>query len=159
MEQAWDSKIAPQGWIFKRGQLVLRSDYPRLYNWALKNNLIVSDSDWNDKKLYALFSDGDGETTFRIPDKRGLYDVGFEDGYHSMLGQYQQDQFQGHKHVTSAFWWDSSGVAEEGRGSPDYGHHRDLTSKSIVTDGTNGTPRTGARTQPRSLPRNFIIKY
>lgn len=33
-----------------------------------------------------------------------------------------------HAHIVTAFWWDGSGVAEEGRGSPDYGHHRELTT-------------------------------
>lgn len=159
MEQAWDSEIAPIGFLFKHGQLVPRAEYPRLYNWALTNNLIIPDDEWITAKHYSLFSYGDNETTYRIPDKRGLYDVGYEAGYHSGLGLYQQDQFQGHKHTATFLWWDYPGVVEEGRGSPDYGNHRQRPTDTLITDGLNGVPRTGLRTQPRSIPRNYIIKY
>ena len=71
------------------GQLLSRSSYNQLYNWAVNNDLIISDTDWNadyinNRSNKGLFSYGDGSTTFRLPDFRARFvrsldnDAGFD---------------------------------------------------------------------------------
>jgi len=63
---------APEGSIALQGQLVNRSAYPALYNLAITTaDLIVGEGLWSNNK--ALFSSGNGTTTFRLPDYRGLF--------------------------------------------------------------------------------------
>lgn len=161
-ERAWNCNNVPFGWLFLHGQLLLRSEYPRLFAWAKTNNLIIDDNDWLVKKKYGYFSYGDGVSNFRLMDKRGLYDVGYEQGYHSGLGEYQQDQFQGHQHRFSMAYNPLAYIGGEGNGGgfcrPTMGSTNNSTN-DCINSGTNGIPRTGMRTQPRSLPRNYIIKY
>ena len=72
------SKRPPKGWISLDGSLYFRKDLPDLWEYAQKNNLVVSDDEW--KTLYknkngntnyniaaGLFSSGDGINTFRVP--------------------------------------------------------------------------------------------
>lgn len=35
-----------------------------------------------------------------------------------------------HSHSVTAFYWEGSGIAEEGRGNPDYGHQKTLTTSN-----------------------------
>lgn len=67
------------GYLGKNGQLVNRSDYPRLWQFAQDSGLLVTDSAWSNGK-YGCFSSGNGSTTFRIPDGRGEFERGADDG-------------------------------------------------------------------------------
>lgn len=57
-------------WVPVHGQLLAREDYPDL--WAAVSGSAVSDATWlSDPLLQGTYSDGDGSTTFRVPDYRG----------------------------------------------------------------------------------------
>lgn len=111
------------------------------------------------KDLYKLLGtyfnqDGDPEGTFRIPDynitKRFLQ-PGTDVGTQIAAG------IPDHTHTVSAFTWDSSGVAEEGRGNPDYGHQKTLTTnKASVSNSIYGNSST---VQPPSQIVHVCIKY
>ena len=75
------SKLIPNTLVCN-GQLLLRSQYPRLWNWIstkLDSSLLISESNWGlqdstiSSPTYGLytnkakFSSGDGTTTFRLP--------------------------------------------------------------------------------------------
>jgi len=62
-----------------------------------------------------------------------------------------------HNHTVTAFWWDGSGVAEEGRGNPDYGHHRVLTTNNASA--SNGIYGGSTTVQPPSQIVHLCIKY
>ncbi|VBB09656.1 Hypothetical protein LUCI_4954 [Lucifera butyrica] len=64
------SMIVRPGRVKLIGQLVNRSDYPRLWNFANTNGLATTEAKWSGG-LWGLFSVGDGSTTFRLPDLRG----------------------------------------------------------------------------------------
>lgn len=59
------------------GQLLNRADYPRLWNFISKRNAPITSTDaiWlqNGNQYRGLFSPGNGSTTFRLPDLRGLF--------------------------------------------------------------------------------------
>jgi hypothetical protein len=113
-----------RGTIIKQGQTVLRADYPRL--WEFVQNLggyssfvAVTDAVWLGSvnitdasgatvTIYpnkGFFSLGDGSTTFRLPDERGMFDRyadlsrGIDlnrQGGNNRIGSYEHDWLQTH---------------------------------------------------------------
>lgn len=67
--------------VYALGTELSRTAYSVLWNWAQKNGLVKSESEWqeiynaNDKKFVPWYSDGDGSTTFRCP-LLGIYPCG-----------------------------------------------------------------------------------
>lgn len=97
---------------------------------------------------------GDASGTFRIPDynitKRFLQ-PGMDVGTQIAAG------IPDHSHTIKAFYWDSSGVAEEGRGSPDYGHQKTLTTSNASA--SNSVYGNSTTVQPPSQIVHLCIKY
>lgn len=71
----WDGDIIPDGWVEEKGQLLNREDYPEGWSFAVSYGMVVTDVDWINQHLKGKFSSGDGTTTFRMPDRRGIYDL------------------------------------------------------------------------------------
>ena len=62
-----------------------------------------------------------------------------------------------HTHTVTALYWDVNGIAEEGRGSPDYGHQKALTtSKASANNSIYGKSKT---VQPPSQVVHICIRY
>lgn len=64
--------ILQLGYVKANGQLLNRNGYSKLYKYAMENNLILGESDWVNQ-MQGLFAEGDGTTTFRVPDLRGQF--------------------------------------------------------------------------------------
>ena len=47
------------------GQILNRSDYPKLWDYIAASGCVVSDSQWQQPHMEAFFSSGNGSTTFR----------------------------------------------------------------------------------------------
>lgn len=64
----------PKGYFPADGQILNRSDYPELWNNIDAKVLnVISDKEWTDNPLKrACFTNGDGKTTFRVPDLNGI---------------------------------------------------------------------------------------
>lgn len=111
------------------------------------------------EQLYSVigtqFNDGtEAEDEFRIPDynisKRFL-----QPG--SSVGSKMAAGLPDHTHTVTAFYWNSSGIAEEGRGNPDYGHQLSLTtSKASASNSIYGKSTT---VQPPSQIVHVCIRY
>ena len=88
------SYTIPDGWMECNGSLLSRTDYSDLYTFAESNNLLISDSEWNNNNQ-GKFSYGDGSSNFRIPDFRGKFirsldsGAGIDGG--RIIGSYQMD--------------------------------------------------------------------
>lgn len=99
---------APPGWAKANGILVPRTGgWADLYAYAVASGNIVSDAAWLAGQP-GSFSTGDGLTTFRIIERRGLFDRGYHDGsgaYESntslLLGAYRDSQNKAHTHMLS----------------------------------------------------------
>lgn len=132
---------APTGYVKANGVLLSRATYASLWAHAQASGAIVSDATWVTSRPGA-WSTGDGSTTFRIPDFRGLFMRGFHDGsgtYDSntatLLGQYRDSQNKAHTHSAP------QGLSGTGGGSSlDVGGNG-VASVTGSEGGTEGFPR------------------
>lgn len=109
--------------------------------------------------LYSIigkqFNDGtEAEDEFRIPDyniSKRFLQPGSNAGTKIAAG------LPDHTHTVVALYWDSSGIVEEGRGNPDYGHQKTLTtSKASANNSIYGNSTT---VQPPSQLVHICIRY
>jgi microcystin-dependent protein len=149
---------APTGWLACDGSAVSRATYSALFS-----------------AISTTWGVGDGSTTFNLPDLRGAFVRGAgSHGTETMadsnayagpaVGSYENDQMQGHWH--RIFRDDNAGSFQNTAGGS--ASFRDYQTKSldmkgsraadIVTDGTNGTPRTGDETRPFAAGVYYCIK-
>ncbi|WP_085649252.1 MULTISPECIES: phage tail protein [unclassified Pseudomonas] len=89
MVAAFAMTAAPPGWLKCNGAAVSRTAYPRLFGW-----------------LGTHYGAGDGTTTFNLPDMRGLFPRGWDDGRGldpgRAFGVYQDMMIHSHAHTASA---------------------------------------------------------
>jgi microcystin-dependent protein len=161
-EMTWATATVPTGWLEENGAAISRSTYSALF-----------------AVLGTTFGVGDGSSTFNLPDARGEFIRGWAHGSANdpdraartnrgdgttgdVVGSKQADQMQGHKHAGVYNYggiignsYNQSPSTTGGTGGTD-AHGNVLLP---VTDGTNGTPRTGAETRVRNTNRMIIIKY
>lgn len=147
--KAISSENIPYGWLPCDGREVSRTEYSALFN-------VIGTS----------FGNGDTINTFNVPDMRECVLVGIgtrgsgistHDTY--ALGQFKDDQFQGHYHLgiqvgdsSSANFYKPNVIKES---NPSNGNY----IKQPINDGTNGNPRTGTTTHGKQIGVNYIIKY
>lgn len=149
----------PTGWLLCDGQAVSRSTYSALFT-----------------AISTTWGIGNGSTTFNVPDMReaspygaGTYSAvtGTTHGAITAhdaktLGTFGDDQAQGHRNAaqaSGAFITYNAGTLNRDM-TAGSGTSYNLTSTGDpVTDGTNGTPRTGTTTRGKIIGINFIIKY
>jgi microcystin-dependent protein len=147
----------PTGWLECDGSTYSQTLYPQLYatlgsTWATCTNPLTGSA-------YSAPTAGN----FRVPDLRGTFLRGtgtFSDGIgtDTTLAGYQADQMQGHYHSTPIQF---SSVNDAGTNFPYLNQGTAEISGTVtgpITDGTNGTPRTGKETRPRNVGVKYIIK-
>lgn len=124
---------APTGWLKANGAAVSRSTYASLF-----------------AAIGVTFGAGDGSTTFNLPDLRGEFVRGLDDGRGvdsaRVLGSAQADAFKSHTHtqnIGGVAAGKFSAAATTGAGYAAY------------TTGATG----GAETRPRNIALLACIKY
>jgi hypothetical protein len=153
--------------LLLQGQVILISDYPLLVAATYCGNA-------NNATAPAFYKTSDAGGTTRstagtymvLPDTRGLslknignatINTRTKTGPVS-LGSIQEDQAQGHYHGNDQYSAAGNGyIGRQGNGSNF--EHVTGQVKELVTDGTNGTPRTGTNTRDSSIGTNFGITY
>lgn len=172
-EKIWRGETAPENHIFMEGQLVSRTEYNQLYKWAITNNLIIEDTEWTNDKKYGLYSYGDGETTFRIPDMKGFYLVGYDPDYHTGLGVYQKDTIPNLTGTIDIAGTNDSSPVSTSKTTGVFKINKKSTSSYPITGSTtlkNGNvenielditeqANVGDRVQPYSIPVKYIVCY
>lgn len=90
----------PTGWVKANGALLSRTTYSALFAYASSQGL-VTESDWTATSS-GRFSVGDGSTTFRIPDTRGMFIRGLDESRgldaSRAVGTYQDQANAPHVH-------------------------------------------------------------
>lgn len=152
---------APARWPECAGQTVSRATYPLLYAHAVAESLIVSEGAWVSDRT--KFGQGDGATTFRMPDLRGEFIRAWDHGRGvdsgRGLGTAQGQQVAAHKHATS------SGTNSPGPfGATDTGGRAGITQDNDnVWDRTNdgsdydGTVNPSGLIGAENRPRNVAV--
>jgi microcystin-dependent protein len=144
------ASAAPTGFIKANGALLTRASYVDLWTFAQSSgNVSADDASWRP----GGFSPGNGSTTFRIPDLRGLFVRGHHDGSGTyepdtsrVLGSYQADELKAHTHT----WTRKQTVGGTLAGS----------DNNQVGDGTANTGSTGgAETRPRNVSLLACLRY
>jgi microcystin-dependent protein len=128
---------APSGWLKADGSSVSRSTYAALF-----------------AAIGTTFGAGDGSTTFALPDMRGEFARGWDDGRGvdtgRVFGSAQADEFKSHNHppITSGnnFLTVSGGGLQIGSGA--------IGRTDNATTGNAG----GAETRPRNIALLYCIK-
>lgn len=148
---------APTGYLACDGSAVSRTTYSDLFS-----------------AIGTTWGVGDGSTTFNVPDLRaavlrGAGSHGTEtmangsayDG--GSVGAFSDDSLQGHYHQ----FYDAGVFGAAGGAVNDYDASTPASNTRLTTgqmvrnpasDGTNGTPRTGAETKPFTASMLYIIK-
>jgi phage-related tail fiber protein len=144
----------PVGWLECDGAAVSRTTYTNLY-------AVTGD----------LHGEGDGSTTFNVPDLRGRFARGWDHtagndpdaasrtapatggSAGDMVGSVQDDAYESHTHTYS--------LVDEGYGSgggPDFGAGNDKDYDGTVTTGDPDSAM-GSETRPKNLYMMYCIKY
>lgn len=150
------ASAAPSGWAKANGITVPRTgSWAALWAYAQSSGNLVTDAAWLAGRP-ASFSSGDGSTTYRIPDLRGLFLRGFHDGsgtYDSntatLLGQYRGDQNKAHNHSTTFAVGATSGGGQFG-----IANHGSVSGSY----GLNTSPSGDTEACPRHITALFCIK-
>lgn len=145
---------APDGFLICDNSEISRTTYEDLFN-------IIG----------TTYGVGDGSTTFNLPDMRETVPIGIgtrgsgvagHDVY--TLGQFKDDQLQGHWHIVTdqGYYGNTSNAAgadptqlAKGNGTPS----GTFALSSMSNDFVHGTPRSGTTTHGKQLGLNYIIKY
>lgn len=134
---AYAASTAPIGWRFCDGSLISRTTYADLFS-------IIG----------TLYGAGDGSTTFALPDLRGEFIRGNDNGRGvdagRALGSSQAGAIQSHTHTVVATTSAGSFVV----GSGAFNTNGAFNNSTITSSATGGT-----ETRPRNVSLNYIIKY
>ena len=141
---------APAGWLKANGAAISRTTYAALF-----------------AAVGTTFGVGDGVATFNLPDLRGEFVRGLDDGrgidVDRVIGAAQSDAMQGHWHekysaaYNQASLGGSTFAAENASGNTAAGPADAV--RAPITDGTHGTPRIASENRPRNIALLVCIKY
>lgn len=128
---------APSGWLKANGAAISRSTYATLF-----------------AAIGTTFGAGDGSTTFNLPDLRGEFVRGWDDGRGidagRPFGSGQAGQMPSHTHSLAASGGAGATVQIAGSNSQSPG--------SVSTNATGGT-ENGSENRPRNVALLFCIKF
>jgi len=143
--------IEALGWMLCDGRFLGVAQYPELYKVL--------------GAIYGQGTDASGQTTFRIPDYRGLFLRGTDDGAGMDLddrvapqgqgsgagvGSLQCDALQSHTHDYKAVQLTTP--ANQGQAAA-------ASSTEVPTSGPQGCRVSSRETRPKNIAVNYIIKY
>lgn len=159
----WLGDTPPDKGYIMKGQLVQRNEAPELYDFAVKNNLIKSETDWQEQKLYGFFSSGDNETTFRLPLYVGYKTIGYDETQHT-LGKPLDPalpNITGSFHSATAYFsgsgafqiWNVNVNQTSSYGTNTGGENFDASRCSTIYKNNCTTVQTP------DIPENWVIKY
>lgn len=162
--------IKRDGWLKLNGATLNRADYPRLWAWAVDNNLTTNDQTNNP----GLFGVGDGVDTFELPDYEDYF---VRYSYVRAVGSMQASQMASHTHSCgnqSANHKHQFGHSIAYVGGPagssgvNYGSSYGLTQyEGNTKTNTQDTPHnhligytgSGSNTYPDNITMQMYIKY
>lgn len=151
----WAGSNTPEYFIEPKGQTLLRSSYPDLWEFAQTNNLVASGNSYTSGKL---FGNGDGSTTFVVFDIRGQFikiandDVGKQEnaGLPNITGSFPTATYGGS--ITGAFYFDTATQVRPDGGSKNQPNVKFDASRSNSIYGKSNT------VTPQNISLKLILK-
>jgi hypothetical protein len=146
MPYAGPDSSVPTRWLLCNGQEVSRAVYAALF-----------------AAIGTTWGAGDGSKTFNVPDIVGATPAGAgtSTGYTQdetvTFGQKIDDRFQGFR-LNFEGRNDGAGSGTRNTLQPTASNTTFNTVSTFITDGTNGTPRTGSTTHGKLVGVNYIIR-
>jgi microcystin-dependent protein len=132
----FSSMTIPEGWLECNGSEQLISDYRELYN-------II-------QQIYKTNSGLDVTTKFQLPDLRGMFVRGWDNGrgvdVGRNLGTSQDDELKSHAHTWTAGSTDNTGTSPGAAGG--------ILNNNFTTNSVGGT-----ETRPKNLALVYCIKW
>ncbi|MFG1487653.1 phage tail protein [Oceanospirillum sp. HFRX-1_2] len=125
---------APLGWLKANGASLSRIVHKRLWEFAKASGNLISQAlkDSNPLLYGAAFGDGDGVTTFTIPDRRGRFERNWDDGRGIDLGrsisETQEGMIESHGHDASSSVAGSHAHAGSADSGGDHSHSASASS-------------------------------
>lgn len=158
--QIWQAQTSPAGTVIFIAQAAVPVGYLKA------NGAAVSRTTYSDlfAAISTTFGAGNGTTTFDLPDLRGEFLRGWDDGRGvdsgRARGSFQADAFQGHGHNITAT--ETGGSGGSGAFTGTAGSAGGTVFNNRVLDPvarSDGTPRTASETRPRNIALLACIKY
>jgi len=147
----FSTTTAPSNFLYCNGAAVSRTTYVNLFN-----------------VIGTRYGSGDGSTTFNVPDMRGLFARGVDDGRGidketgRIIGSTETFSMQGHFHritgrtaanTTNAYpiisAWDTGTAA----------NNNDIAVNTVLSDPAYGTVNVSSETRPSNMAWAYMIKY
>ena len=146
----------PDGYIIPNGAEVSRTTFSQLYRWVVANGLMKEQSKIPTTP-HAYYGDGDGSTTFTLPDLRGVFgryaDLASNRGGEN-LGIYQEDGLPNHNH-TFAYAETQEGTGRVILGNGGTGGTFTVSNASS----SNSIYGKSSYVQPKNVSLTPILKY
>jgi microcystin-dependent protein len=145
---------APAVWIPASGQLVSRSERPLLWEYAQASGNIIADGAWSSNT--GKFSTGNDISTFRVPDLRGEFRQGWDNGRGldagRAIGAVLSDSIRAHHHMTDGTDGSNRHVVRAGFDSYfDYSSAKANNNDAEYVAGSRTGDTGGSVTRPRSV--------
>lgn len=122
----------PEGMLKANGAVISRTTYSNLF-----------------AAIGTVFGAGDGSTTFKLPDLRGEFIRGWDDGrgidVSRVFGSLQLDELKSHTHTVTT-------------GAPSSAVNP-TSGTNFIGGGSNTGATGGVETRPRNVALTFVIKY
>jgi microcystin-dependent protein len=140
----WAADTPPDGYFECDGTEIERDLYPELFS-----------------AIGTTFGVGDGSTTFALPDLRGEFVRGWDNGrgvdVGRGVGSSQLDALQSHSHELTAYrdYIDLNGVARRFSIESDASAH----ATDSLSGGADYSARSATETRPRNIALMYCIKY
>ncbi|QDP49736.1 MAG: putative tail fiber protein [Prokaryotic dsDNA virus sp.] len=167
-----ETNTVEAGWLSHDGQELSRATYADLWDWVQTNTTVVTEAAWQAGE-FGKFSDGDGSTTFRMPDFRGQFMRIHDDGAGvdpdalsraggDTVGSVQSFALE---NMTGAIAAETgitsvSGVFNTGGGTGNNNgmDHVNTSAGSVRFDASN-VAQTSTETRPTNVYLKMLIKY
>ncbi|MFV9297772.1 hypothetical protein [Citrobacter amalonaticus] len=153
----WTSRAFVPAWaVLSDGQLLNRADWPELWVHA-QMHTPIDDADWvSDPTMRGNYSNGDGSTTFRVPDMNGVQNTGVNGftGPRSIVGLFGRGdgggyyspgnvRFNAAPNITGLL--DIRPLIYNGQTYPEYiGNAGAFTRVGLVSSGTTNAPNAAS---------------
>lgn len=158
MVMPFPMETPPDGWLICNGQAISRTTYAALF-------AIIGES----------YGAGNGSTTFNLPDYRGVFLRGLDQGRGvdtgRTLGSYQEDDFKSHTHTGSAasggghthnysvIGLSSGSQLQGGSGWGPVGATETTGSGGTHTHALSVSSAGGAESRPKNVAVVYCMKY